>query len=199
MRGRGPAASADDIHPAVRGKLAQVRRHDFRRFVEPAEGIGQAGVGIAACENRREARKLLDVGAHLLRAQRAVDAHAQQRRARNGNPEGFDGLAGERAAAQVDNGHGSQQGQAFSRVLEILLGGKQRGFAVQRVEDGLHQQQVNAAVHEAADLLVVGVAQLIEGHGARGGARDFLRCRGRAAGGAERARHPARRARDSRS
>ncbi len=111
---------------------------------------------------------------------------------RNGNPERFDGLPGERTAAQVNDGDGSQQRQAFSRVLEILLSGKERGLAVQRVEDGLHQQQVNAAVHEAANLFVVGVAQLIEGHGARRGARDFLRCRCRAAGGSERARHPAR-------
>ena len=101
----------------------------------------------------------------------------------NGNPKGFDGLAGKRAAAQVNDGHRSQQGQAFSRVLEVLLGGKKRGFAVERVEDGFHQQQINAAVHEAANLLVVGVPQLIEGHGASSRTRDLLRRRGRAAGG----------------
>ena len=52
----------------------------------------------------------------------------------------------------------AMQRQAFARVLEILLGGKERGFAVERVEDGFHQKQVNAALHETPDLLVVGVS-----------------------------------------
>ena len=83
------------------------------------------------------------------------------------------------------------RGKAFTRVFEILLGGEERGFAVERVKDRLHQQQVHAAVHEAADLLVVGVPQLIEGHSASRRAGNILRCRGRAAGGPEGSRHPA--------
>src|SRR5260221_1219855 len=52
------AATADDIQPAVGGELPQIGRHDVRRFIETAESIGEARVGIATDVNWREARKL---------------------------------------------------------------------------------------------------------------------------------------------
>jgi hypothetical protein len=42
-----------------------------------------------------------------------------------------------------------------SPVFEKLVDGKQRGLGVERVEDGLDQQHVGAALHQAFHLLVV--------------------------------------------
>ena len=55
--------------------------------------IGQAGVGIGADVNGREAGKLLDERPHFLRPERAIDADAQQRKMRNGIPIRLDRLA----------------------------------------------------------------------------------------------------------
>ena len=75
---RRAAAAADDIQPAVAGKLAQHRGHLLRRFVVAAELVGQSGVGMATRPRRAKLRKLFDVGPHQHRAECAVDAHAQQ-------------------------------------------------------------------------------------------------------------------------
>ena len=45
-----------------------------------------------------------------------------------------------------------------------------RGLGVERVEDGLDQEEIGAAVEQAARLLGIGDAQIVEGDGAK--ARD---------------------------
>ncbi len=69
VRRGGAAAAADDVQPAIAGELAQQPGHRLRRFVEAAQGVGQAGVGITTDVDRRDVGKLFDVGPHLLRAQ----------------------------------------------------------------------------------------------------------------------------------
>ena len=99
-----PQQPAGDIQPAARRKIVQVRGHRFRRLIESAKCVGKPRVRVATDVDRREMRKLLDIRPHLLRAERAVDAHAQQVHVRNRNPERFDGLPGKRAAALVRDG-----------------------------------------------------------------------------------------------
>ena len=53
-------------------------------------------------------------------------------------------------------------GRRSPRVLEVLVDREQRRLGVERVEDGLDQQQVGAAFDQRLDLLVVGGAQLLE-------------------------------------
>ena len=67
-------------------------------------------------------------------------------------------LARQRAAAAVGDRHRDHHRQAHAALGEHLLDGDERGLGVQRVEDGLDQQQVGAAVDQAAHLLVVRVA-----------------------------------------
>ena len=55
----------------------------------------------------------------------------------------------------------------------------ERRLGVQRVEGGLDEQQVDAAVDQAQRLLVVGRLELGEGHGPRAGIVDVARERGR--------------------
>ena len=68
--GRRAAAAADDVEQAGPRELAADRRAMISgRVVEAAEGVGQAGVRVAA-EKKTGAmlRQLLDVRPHLLRA-----------------------------------------------------------------------------------------------------------------------------------
>src|SRR5437773_9757842 len=46
--------------------------------------VRQPGVRVTADEHRRDLRELFDIRTHLLRPERAVDAHAQQRHVRDG-------------------------------------------------------------------------------------------------------------------
>src|SRR4051812_13759815 len=80
---RGPAAAAEQIDPPSFGELAQLRSHQRRGVIKPTERIGQPGIGITADVNWRYLRQLFDVGAHLLRAERAVDSNTEQLRMRH--------------------------------------------------------------------------------------------------------------------
>ena len=79
--GRRPAAAADNVEPAVGGPLFKLRRERLRRLRKSGgqQGIGQPRVGVRAEINRRFLLQFLDERTHLLRPQRAVQAHAQQR------------------------------------------------------------------------------------------------------------------------
>ena len=61
MRRGGPAAAAHQVDEAGLGELPQYRPHLFRRLVVSAEGVGKAGVGVAADEGLAAARDLLDM------------------------------------------------------------------------------------------------------------------------------------------
>ena len=114
--------------------------------------------------------QLLDVRPHLRRAERAVDADGEERRVRDRVPARLDRLPGQRAAGGVGDRDRGHHRQADAGVGEELLDGEERGLQVQRVERRLRQQDVDAAVDQAARLLVVGVDELVERHAAK--ARD---------------------------
>ena len=67
------------------------------------------------------------------------------------------------APAAVGDGHRDHQGQADARLLGHVLDRDDRRLGVEAVDDRLHQQQVGAAVDQAAHLLGVRRAQLVEG------------------------------------
>ena len=150
LRGRA-AARAGDVEQPVLGELAQQRRRHVRRLVVAAERVRQAGVRVARREAGRDAREIGDVRPHLLRAERAVDADDQRLGVLDRRPERLDRLPGQRAAGEVDDRDADPERQ----LRRDLARGDDRGLAVERVEDRLDQQQVDAAVGEAADLLGV--------------------------------------------
>ena len=86
------------------------------------------------------------------------------------------------AAGQVGDGAGDHHRHVDAALLEDFGDRVDRRLGVQRVEDGLDQQQVGAAVEQAVDLLAIGVAQLVEGDGAEAGIVDVGRDRGGAVG-----------------
>ena len=91
----------------------------------------------------------------------------------------------------VGDGAGDHDRHAYAG-RRTHLDGEERGLGVERVEDGLDQQQVGAAVEQPAHLLAVGVAQLVEGDGAEARVGDVGRDRRGAVGRPERAGDKAR-------
>ena len=74
-------------------------------------------------------------------------------------PETVDRLPRQRASGEVDDRDADPQRQ----LGRLIAGGDDRRLRVQRVEDGLDQEQVDAAVAQAADLLGVALDDLVEG------------------------------------
>ena len=65
-------------------------------------------------------------------------------------------LARKRAAGAVGDGAGDHHRQANAALGEDLFAGEDRRLGVERVEDRLDQDDVGAAVDQAADLLGIG-------------------------------------------
>ena len=63
-------------------------------------------------------------------------------------------------------------GTSMPRASRDFGDGVDRRLGVERVEDGLDQQEVGAALEQPVDLLAIGAAQLVEGDGAE--ARDCV-------------------------
>ena len=153
------ATTADDVDEAVARELAEEAARVLGPLVVLAERVRQAGVRMARDPRRRYCREILHVGPHLACAERAVDADDERLCVLNRDPERFDRLRGEVPAAAVDRREREPQRQFRCSVLR----GEDRGLAVERVEDGLDEEQVDAAVAQRADLLRVGLDDLVEG------------------------------------
>ncbi len=100
--------------------------------------------------------------------------------------------ASHRASAVVDDGAADHDGDAHALVAEELVQRKDGGLGVERVKDGLHQEQVHAALVQRLGLVVVGAHHLVVRDAAE---RRVLHARGHAqrlVGGANGARHKAR-------
>ena len=172
-----------------RAKPPMSRAHDLGRLVEAAERVREPRVRIRAQEDGRDPGQLLDVRAHLLRAERAVDPDREERRVRDRVPERLDHLARERPPGLVRDRDGGHQRDAAPRLVEVPERGEERGLEDERVEDGLEEQEVDAAVDEAADLLRVGRDELVEDVGSLSRVVHVHRERERPVRGADRARH----------
>jgi len=182
MGRRRAAAAADDVDEAGVGEFAQHRRHEFGAFVVEPEFIGQAGIGIGADQRVGDAGEIGDVGAHLLGAQRTIQADRKRRRMLHRDPERLRRLAGQHASGQIRNGAGHHDGNACAALGEDFRDGIERRLGVERVEHGLHQEKIGAAVEEAAGLLAIGKPQLVEAYGAKARIGDVGRDRGGAIG-----------------
>ncbi|MCY1284935.1 hypothetical protein D9M70_338560 [compost metagenome] len=131
-------------------------------------------------------RQLFQVGAQVLGAEGAVQAHGDRLGVAHRVPEGFGGLPRQGAAGGVGDGAGNHDRQLEAQFLEHALHGEDRRLGVQGVEDGLDQDQVRAALDQAAGGLGVVLHQLVEGDVAVAG---VVHVRGDGAGTAGRAEH----------
>ena len=158
MLGARAAASARGVEEAGLGELFQQPARGRRLLVVAAEGVGEASVRVADDVDGGDPRHRLHVRAHLGRAQRAVDAGGEGLRMLDRGPERLDRLPGKVAAASVDDRDRDEQRNLGRDFLHRGDG----GLAVQRVEDGLNEEDVDAAFLQRAGCLRVAVAKLVE-------------------------------------
>ena len=160
--GRGAAATAEDVHIPLARPVGDFAGQLLGRLVIAAEGIGQAGVGVGRDVAITDARQLLDVLAQLRRTERAIEAEGQRPDVAQRIPEGFGGLPRERAPRGVGDRARDHHRPAAAGAFEELFEGEERRLGIERVEDRLDQQQVGAAIGQAANGFVVGGDQFVE-------------------------------------
>jgi hypothetical protein len=185
--GRSAATTADDIGDAGSGEFADQRRHGLGTLVVMAEFVGQAGIRICADQCIGDARELGDVRAHLFGAECAIQPDRERRGMRHRIPKRLGRLPGEQPSGAVGNGARNHYRHADAALFHRLLAGEDGGLGVERVEDGLDQQRVDAAIDQSADLFAVGNAQFVEGDGAKARIENVGRDRCGPVGRADRA------------
>ncbi len=186
VRRGGAAAAADDVEEAGRGELLDHLGHLRRGLVVLAEGVRQAGVGVRGNVGVGLGRQLLQVGAQVLGAEGAVQADGNRPGVAHRVPEGLGGLPRQGAPGGVGDGAGDHDRQLEAELVVDALHGEDRRLGVEGVEDGLDQDQVGAALDQAAGGLAVVRHQLVEGDVAKARVVDV---RGDRAGAAGRAQH----------
>ena len=154
-----PQQRAHDVEQPLLRELAEQRRRHVGGLVVAAEGVRQAGIRMARRQARSDAREVGDVRPHLVRTERAVDADDQRFGVLDRRPERLDRLSGQHPARQVDDRRADPERQ----LRRLRAGRDDRGFRVEGVEDRLDQQQVDAPVGQAANLLRVCLDDLVEG------------------------------------
>ena len=158
---RGAAAPADGVDETLLGEHAAFRRHLGTLLIVPAHGVGEACVGVAEHPAVGDAREVLDVGDHVLGAERAVEADGEGLGVRHGVPERLVRLAGQRAPGVVHDRAGDEDRDLLPPLLEEEVDGEHRRLGVEGVEDGLHEEHVDAAVDERLHLFVVRLHDLV--------------------------------------
>ena len=167
--GCGAAAAPDDVHEPVLRECAQVTARVARLLVVLAHRVRQPRVRVARDIRVGHPGEALQERAHLGRAERAVDARDQRPCVLDRHPERLRGLPREVPAAPVDRREREPQRQ----VGRHLARGDDRRLRVQRVEDRLDQEEIDATLGERRDLLCVCRAHLVERHGAKRGVVDL--------------------------
>ena len=156
------ATAAHAVDETVLRELPQQRRGAVGCLVVPAERVGQPRVGVADDRHGRDVGQLVQERAHLLAPQGAVDAHGKRVGVLDRDPEGVDRLAGQRAPTAVDHRERDHEGNVRGHVLRR----GDRRLGIERVEDRLHEQEVDPACDERCDLLRVRRCDVVERHGA---------------------------------
>ena len=186
--GGGAAAAADKVHEPARSHLPQRGSGLLRLLVVGAHLVGQAGVGVAAHGAVRPRGDVRDERGQVGGAERAVEPEAERPGVLDGAVERFQCLAGEGAPAAVGDGHGDEQREGG--CLGDAADGVEGGLGVEGIETGLQQERIDAAFHQAADLLGIGRGHLVEGDRPPGRIAEVLREGEGFPGRAHRPRHP---------
>ena len=87
-------------------------------------------------------------------------SESERLRVRQRDPEGLGRLSGEGPPAGIENRSGHHDRKVLAPFAQQVLQAEERRLTVERIEDGLHHQDVDPAVEETAGLLPVGLGPL---------------------------------------
>ncbi len=183
----GPAAAARDVEQPVLRPLPERTRHLIGCLVVSAEVVGQAGVRVRRDRPIGDLRQDVEMLAQLSRAEGAVETDDERIGVADAVPEGFDRLARQGSARGVDDRPGDDDRKTFAQLVEEVREGRDRCLRVERVEDGLDQEDVRAALDQTRRRFAVGDLELRPGDAPGRRVLDVRAHRGSLVGGSERA------------
>ncbi len=169
--GSGAAAAADEAHPVIGDEvLVGVGELFGGEGVDRTVGAedGKSGVGHDRDGDRRVAREVAEVLAHLGRAGGAVEADEVDAEGGEAGQGRADLAADEHGAGGLDGDLGDDR-DVRAEVGVGAFGADDRGLGLEEVLGGLDQERVGAAFDEARGALLVVVAQERVGGVAEGG------------------------------
>ncbi len=184
---RRAAATADQVDEPAFRKLPKDFLHFLGRLVVFAERIGQTRIRMAGHESARDAGQFLQIRTQLLGSQRTVQTNHQRLGMCDGIPECLRRLAGQGAAAGIGDRARDKDRQIDAFAIEILLDCENSRLGIQRVEHGLDQQKVGAAIDQSRNGFRIDIDEFFEIRIAESGIVDIGRNRGRTVG---RPQHP---------
>ena len=159
----GAAAATDGVDDTHLGKHTALIGHLSTLLIVATHGVGQTSVGVAEHPAVSGLGKVLHVRDHVLSAERAVETDRDGLGVAHGVPERLVGLARQGAARVVDDGTRHKHGDLLAPLLEVHVDGEHRSLRVEGVEDGLHEQHIDATVNQSLNLLDVRLDNLIVG------------------------------------
>jgi len=189
MGGSGAATPPHDVHIAVPEIITDLSAHALRSFVITPELVGQPGIGVGTHIKGGLPGKLLKVRFQFGCPQGTVEADRQQLHMGQGVQKSLQGLSGKGTPAGIGDGPRHHQGEIPAPGFQGFLDGHQCRLGIQRVKNGLHQQQFSPPVEEPFDLYTVGRLHLIEGDRPETRIIDIGRKRKRFVGGPDGPRH----------
>ena len=161
--GCSAAASAHDVDESFVDKLLYLRCHGLRCLVVESHGVGQSGVGVSTNIIRCVSCQFCEIGFHLPRPERAVETDGKDGIGTDRCEKCAERLPRECSSGLVADGHREHDGQCLSPALHHVECSADGHLGVERVEDGLDEQRVDAPLHESVYLLVVCCEELVVG------------------------------------
>jgi len=87
----------------------------------------------------------------------------------DGVPERFHGLRGDHGFATATDSGGNHDWQMLAVFFKNFLDGDERGFGVQRIENGFNEQEIRTTGNESARLAFIICLHLVERDDAKTG------------------------------
>ncbi len=171
MRGSIAAAAADEIDEPCLGEAGDLALHVVREEIEAgrSEGIRQSGVRVNGDEGAGDAGKLGEVRLHEIGSERAVQPDGERFGMGHGIPKGLGLLRRDHRFAPASDRGRDDDGELDAIFVEDFAQGDKGGLGIERVEDGLDHHDVGTTRDEGADLMFVGLEDLVEGDDAKAG------------------------------
>ena len=159
---RRTAAPTDGVQKSLLEEDAALFRHFRTLLIVTTHGVRQTSVGVRENPAVGTLAQVLNVRHHILRAEGAVQTDSHRLRVAHRVPERFVRLSRQRTTGVINNRTGDEQRKARTVGIKEFLNGKNSGLGVERIEDRLHQEDVNTTLNERFDLLIVRIDNLIE-------------------------------------
>ena len=162
VQGSRPAAAADNVDESRFGPVADLGGRLFGRFVIFPKLIGKPGIRIGHHQRVGDCGQGGEMGPQLRCAERAIESDCDRTSMAHGRPEGLDRVAREVPSGKIGERHRDHQRQFAPKSLFGFERCHDCRLRVQRVEDRLHENEVDSALDESINLLAVDGLHLVE-------------------------------------